>query len=253
MATLIRLFVTHDLKLSDECEIQAGQYHYLKNVMRLRTGDDIALFNGRDGEFITEIIEIKKKSIRARLKEKIRTQMPEPDIWLLFAPVKKHRTNIIAEKATELGASKILPIITDHTNGERVKTDRLKAKAIESAEQCRRLTVPEIEEPQILVNILNEWDKQRRLLVMDETTSYSRSNKRDIMTMSALALETGKNACDAILVGPEGGFSEIELDLLGKLPFVIKISLGVHVLRSETAAMVALALWNELIYSQIQI
>jgi len=243
MASLIRLYVEIDLALGEELEIQAGQLHYLKNVMRLGPGDGVALFNGRDGEMRAEILEIKKKTLRVLPKEQTRPQISEPDIWLLFAPVKKSRIDMIAEKATELGAAKLQPVMTDFTNIERVKTDRLRANAIEAAEQCRRLTVPEIEEPQALSKVLEAWDPKRRLLVMDETASEGEA----AVTMSALGTSENKLPSDAILIGPEGGFSSSELDLLGKLPFVTKVSLGGRILRAETAAVVALALWNELI------
>lgn len=165
MASLIRLFVEADLRVADELEIQAGQLHYLKNVMRLGPGDRVALFNGRDGEYLTEILAIKKKTLRVRLIEKTRDQATEPDIWLVFAPVKKARIDMIAEKATELGVAKMLPVMTDFTNIERVKIERLRANAIEAAEQCRRLTVPEIAEPQALTRVLDQWDPARKSVV----------------------------------------------------------------------------------------
>jgi 16S rRNA (uracil1498-N3)-methyltransferase len=249
MSSLIRLFVNHDLKLHGEREILSSQCHYLKNVMRLVIGDDIALFNGQDGEFIAEIIDIKKKSIQVRLKKHTRTQKSEPDVWLLFAPVKKNCTDIIAEKATELGVSKILPVITDYTNVARVKIDRLRSNAVEAAEQSSRLSVPDIQEPQLLLDVLAGWNPQRRLLVMDETKFSLKGAKTEIMTMSALGKTNGGSVYDAILVGPEGGFSPYELDQLGKLFFVTKVSLGTRVLRSETAVVAALALWNELLSS----
>ena len=244
MASRIRLFVDQDLQLAGELEILAGQLHYLKNVMRLGPGDSIALFNGRDGEFLAEIIEIKKKIMQVRLTEQTREQISEPDLWLLFAPVKKSRIDMIAEKATELGAAKLLPVMTDHTHIERVKIDRLRANAIEAAEQCRRLTVPEVIEPQPLNRVLDGWDPVRRLLVMDETSAEANNGAK----MSELK---SNGPSDAILIGPEGGFSASELDLLDKLPFVTKVSLGGRILRAETAAVVALALWNELVAPKI--
>jgi 16S rRNA (uracil1498-N3)-methyltransferase len=248
MASLVRIFVNQDLKLAGRLELQAGQLHYLRNVMRLVEGDRVALFNGRNGEFLAEIIEIRKKVLWVSLIEQTRQQIGDPDIWLLFAPVKKNRINMIVEKATELGVAKLFPVLTDYTNTERVKIDSLKANAIEAAEQCRRLTIPEIKAPQALSHLLNKWDPARRLLVMDETAAAT----EDALKMSDLrAYENPlKIPSDAILVGPEGGFSLSELDLLSKLPFVIKINLGLRILRSETAALVALALWNELVSSR---
>ncbi|MDP7600222.1 MAG: RsmE family RNA methyltransferase, partial [Rhodospirillales bacterium] len=138
----------------------------------------------------------------------------------------------------------LVPVITDHTNVERVKTDRLRANAIEAAEQCRRLTVPEITEPMPLQKLLDNWDVTRRLLVMDETTVEDGDAS---VSMATLGKSKDGQACDAILIGPEGGFSASELDLLGNLPFVTKVSLGGRILRAETAALAALALWQELI------
>jgi len=243
MASLIRLYVEADLQDGKTLEIQAGQLHYLKNVMRLGRGAQLALFNGRDGEYLAEIVEIEKKSLQVKLLEQTRQQILDPDIWLVFAPVKKSRIDMIAEKATELGVAKFVPVITDHTNVERVKVDRLRANAIEAAEQCRRLTVPEFEEPQALSKLLDNWDETRRLLVMDETAE----NAPDAVKMSDLRADKIIIPSDAILIGPEGGFSPSELDLMEKLPFVTKVSLGGRILRAETAALAALALWQELI------
>ncbi|MBT3991441.1 MAG: 16S rRNA (uracil(1498)-N(3))-methyltransferase [Rhodospirillaceae bacterium] len=239
MSSLIRLYVEADLQPGAELEISSGQLHYLKNVMRLGPGDSVTLFNGRDGEYVSEITAINKKSLQVRVLEQSRPQLAELDIWLLFAPIKKARIDMIAEKATELGVAKLQPVMTDFTNIERVKIDRLRANAIEAAEQCRRLTIPDIAEPQSLARVLEAWDPARRLLVMDETAGGADS----ALTMSALA----PSSSDAILIGPEGGFSSSELDLLENLPFVTKITLGGRILRAETAALVALALWNELV------
>jgi len=244
MASKIRLYVEDDLATGDTLEVGASQFHYLKNVMRLAAGAEVAFFNGRDGEYEAEITGSGKRSMTAKLLAQSRPQTNDPDIWLIFAPLKKSRLDMIAEKATELGVAKLVPVITDHTNVERVKTDRLRANAIEAAEQCRRLTVPEIAEPTSLQILLDNWDASRRLLVMDETAFTA-----DEASVSMAALRKSKAAqpCDAILIGPEGGFSPSELDLLGNLPFVTKISLGGRILRAETAALAALALWQELI------
>ncbi len=244
MAFNIRLFVEENLQTGIDLEIKASQFHYLKNVMRLAIGAEVTLFNGRDGEYLAEITDSGKHSMTVKLMKQSRPQSDDPDIWLIFAPIKKNRLDMIAEKATELGVAKLVPVITDHTNVERVKTDRLRANAIEAAEQCCRLTVPEITEPMPLQKLLDNWDVTRRLLVMDETTVEDGDAG---VSMATLGKSKDGQACDAILIGPEGGFSASELDLLGNLPFVTKVSLGGRILRAETAALAALTLWQELI------
>ncbi len=244
MASNIRLFVEENLQTGIDLEIKASQFHYLKNVMRLAIGAEVTLFNGRDGEYLAEITDSGKHSMTVKLMKQSRPQSDDPDIWLIFAPIKKSRLDMIAEKATELGVAKLVPVITDHTKVERVKTDRLRANAIEAAEQCRRLTVPEITEPMPLQKLLDNWDVTRRLLVMDETTVEDGDAG---VSMATLGKSKDGQACDAILIGPEGGFSASELDLLGNLPFVTKVSLGGRILRAETAALAALTLWQELI------
>ena len=244
MASNIRLFVEENLQTGIDLEIKASQFHYLKNVMRLATGAEVMLFNSRDGEYLAEITDSGKRSMMVKLIKQSRPQSDDPDIWLIFAPIKKNRLDMIAEKATELGVAKLVPVITDHTNVERVKTDRLRANAIEAAEQCCRLTVPEITEPMPLQKLLDNWEVTRRLLVMDETTVEDGDAG---VSMATLGKSKDGQACDAILIGPEGGFSASELDLLGNLPFVTKVSLGGRILRAETAALAALTLWQELI------
>ena len=247
MSLSIRLFVKKDLYLGGQVEILGGQLHYLKNVMRLGLGAKFLLFNGYDGEFLGKIICVKKRSILVSIKNQVRVQVTDPDIWLLFSPIKRSGINFIAEKATELGVAKLLPVLTDYTNLDRVNVDRLTAIAIEAAEQCWRLTVPNIAEPKSLSHVLDEWDSARRLLVMDETLATMGDINKKAVKMAALRAKEYEVPCDAILIGPEGGFSEAELDKLGKYAFVTKISLGQRLLRAETAATVALGLWNELI------
>jgi 16S rRNA (uracil1498-N3)-methyltransferase len=247
MSSSIRLFVQLDLYLGGQLEIRTGQLHYLRNVMRLGLGAEFLLFNGQNGEFLGEIVDIKKRSILVSIKDQVRVQYPDSDIWLLFSPIKRSGVNFIIEKATELGVTKLLPVLTDYTNTDRVNTDRLNTIAIEAAEQCRRLTVPDIAEPRLLNEVLDQWNPIRRLLVMDETLATIEGVKEKAVRMAALKAKGYGVPCDAILIGPEGGFSEAELDKLGKQAFVKKITLGQRVLRAETAAAVALGLWNELI------
>ena len=247
MSPLIRLFVKIDLRIDAQVEIRSGQFHYLKNVMRLDRGGKLLLFNGQDGEFLCEIISVNKRSMQVQVVDQVRVQVPDPDIWLLFSPIKRSGVNFIAEKATELGVTKLLPVLTDYTNNDRVNINRLETIATEAAEQCRRLTVPNVSEAKLLTEVINDWNPARRLLVMDETLTRMEYVKEKALRMSALKVKENNMPCDAILIGPEGGFSEFELDKLGKLAFVRKITLGPRVLRAETAVTVALGLWNELI------
>jgi 16S rRNA (uracil1498-N3)-methyltransferase len=215
--------------------------------MRLDRGGKLLLFNGQDGEFLCEIISVNKRSMQVQVVDQVRVQVPDPDIWLLFSPIKRSGVNFIAEKATELGVTKLLPVLTDYTNIDRVNISRLETIATEAAEQCRRLTVPNVSEAKLLTEVINDWNPRRRLLVMDETLTRMEYVKEKALRMSALKVKENDMPCDAILIGPEGGFSEFELDKLGKLAFVRKITLGPRVLRAETAVTVALGLWNELI------
>jgi 16S rRNA (uracil1498-N3)-methyltransferase len=251
MVALIRLFVNKELHLGDQLELRTGQLHYLKNVMRLEVGAKFSLFNGKDGEFLGQILNLKKRSMLVDIKDQVRMQIPDPDIWLLFSPIKRSGINFIVEKATELGVAKLLPVITDYTNTDRVNTDRLNAIAVEAAEQCQRLTVPNITVPQVLTEVLDKWNPARRLLVMDETLAIGGDIKGEAAKMLSLRSKQQNIPCDAILIGPEGGFSPSELAKLSKLAFVKKITLGRRLLRAETAATVALGLWNELIEIKI--
>lgn len=166
--------------------------------------------------------------------EKLRELYLPPDLWLLFAPVKKDKTDFIIEKAGELGVRKIIPTITKHTISDRVKTERYLAQAVEACEQCRRVDVPEIGEPVTLSALLKSWDRQRILYYMDET-----GNGANIYQAFG-----SKTAPAAILVGPEGGFSPTELELLAAQDFTLGVSLGPRILRAETAAAAALSCWQ---------
>jgi 16S rRNA (uracil1498-N3)-methyltransferase len=247
MSSLIRLFVKINLHIDVQVEIRTGQFHYLKNVMRLGLGARFLLFNGQHGEFLGKIVDVNKRSMLVHVLDQVRVQVPDPDIWLLFSPIKRSGINFIAEKATELGVTNLLPVLTDYTNNDRVNINRIKTIATEASEQCRRLTVPNISETKSLTQVIDEWNPARRLLVMDETLIRMDDVKEKALRMSTLKVKEHDTPCDAILIGPEGGFSESELDKFGELEFVKKITLGPRVLRVETAVAVALGLWNELI------
>jgi 16S rRNA (uracil1498-N3)-methyltransferase len=209
------------------------QAHYLKNVLRLAPGGRIALFNARDGEWWGEIERLGKAGGAARIGERRRAPKAEPDLWLAFAPVKRARIDYLVEKATELGASALLPVYTERTMVERVNLDRLKANAREAAEQTERLSLPEIRAPQALRALIAAWPAGRSLLLCDESGTAP-------PILEALARR--KPGPWAVMIGPEGGFTDMELDLLRNLPFVCAVGLGPRVLRADTAALAALAL-----------
>ncbi|SDH44858.1 16S rRNA (uracil(1498)-N(3))-methyltransferase [Roseospirillum parvum] len=235
----LRLWLDAPLAEGAEVPLSPAQTHYLVSVMRRGPGDAVALFNGRDGEWRARLATLdRKRGGTACLEVRMRPPHPEPGPWLLIAPVKRQALDLTVEKATELGAGRLLPVLTRRTNSQRVKTDRLRAIATEAAEQCGRLTVPEVAEPQPLPEVLADWPAGRRLLLLDET-----GGGRPL----GHCLERA-DAADpvAFLVGPEGGFDNSELDAVRQLPFVQPVDLGPRILRAETAALAALAAWQVL-------
>jgi 16S rRNA (uracil1498-N3)-methyltransferase len=234
---LIRLFVTASLADGAAVELGQEQAHYVKNVMRLKEGDALALFNGSEGEFGARIESFAKRAARLRVEDRLRAQQSEPDLWLVFAPLKRARIDYLVEKATELGASALVPVITRHTNVERLNLERLRAHAIEAAEQSERLTVPRIDEPRALEEMLATWEASRRIMLCDESGTAP---------IAATVLAGQSAAAWAVLIGPEGGFAETELDALRKLPFVSPVSLGPRILRADTAALAGLAVLQAL-------
>jgi 16S rRNA (uracil1498-N3)-methyltransferase len=209
-------------------ELDAAQANYLGNVMRLREGAELLVFDGHSGEWLARIAEAAKKRMSLSVERQTREAEGISDVWLAFAPVKRARTDWLVEKATELGAARLLPVITQRTIAERVKLERLEAIAIEAAEQCGRTKLPEIAEPIALKHLLNHRDAARTLYFADE--------------------EGGEWAPDAftagpcaILIGPEGGFTQDERSAIRAAPNSVAISLGPRILRAETAALAALA------------
>lgn len=229
----IRLHVDHPLAQGQSLPLTEAQAHYLFGVMRLGPGDDILVFNGREGEFLARVTRAAKRGGELEVEEETRPLQIPPDLWLLFAPIKKARTDFIVEKATELGAARICPVQTDFTNAERIRQDRLQAHAIEAAEQCGGTFVPVVEELRPLSRWLSGWDAERRILWADES-----------LVGAAAALSGAMPGPWAILIGPEGGFSPVERDRLRALPFVLPVSLGPRILRADTAAVAALTLWQ---------
>lgn len=229
----IRLYIDHPMALGQAVPLEASQAHYLSTVMRLRVGDHISVFNGSQGEWSASIAEISKRGGTIHVVEQIAPQRDPPDLVLLFAPIKKARTDFIVEKAAELGVARIIPVQTDFTNSERIRQDRLQAHATEAAEQCGGTYVPRVEELTPLSRLLNEWDGERRILWADESLTSA------VQTASELS-----SGPWAILIGPEGGFSPAERSQLAALSFVTPISLGPRILRADTAAVAAITLWQ---------
>jgi 16S rRNA (uracil1498-N3)-methyltransferase len=228
----IRLYVDQRLGPGQAARLSPDQTHYLTGVMRLAVGASVLLFNGRDGEWRATLAETGRRGAVAACDARTRTLKLPPDLWLLFAPIKKARTDFIVEKAVELGAARILPVQTRHTNSERIRQDRLQAHAIEAAEQCGATYVPEVADLAPLDRLLSNWPEDRRLYWCDETA---------LGQPAALAPATGPAA---ILIGPEGGFSAEEAAKLRAKPNVIPLSLGPRILRADTAAVAALTLWQ---------
>ena len=206
--------------------------HYLFGVMRLAVGAEVQLFNGVDGEFLAEVIEASKRGGVLRCGAQSKPLQLPPDLWLLFAPIKKARTDFIVEKAAEMGAVRICPVQTAFTNSERIRQDRLQAHAVEAAEQCGGTFVPEVAEMQKLGAVLEHWPEGRRLMFCDED-------------QVGAGLELGGDPGPwAILIGPEGGFSPEERARRKALPFTTTVSLGPRILRADTAAVAALTIWQ---------
>jgi 16S rRNA (uracil1498-N3)-methyltransferase len=234
MTVKIRLFVDHSLGEAQLVPLDRDQANYLFAVMRLSIGDAILVFNGKDGEWQAHISEGNKKSATLKCTLKTQSLQHPPDVWLLFAPIKKARTDFIVEKATELGAAEILPISTDFTNSERIRQDRLQAHAVEATEQCGGTYVPNVHDLQKLDNVLDAWPGDRHLLYCDEGLVGAASTFN--------FLPAGKWA---ILIGPEGGFSQRERSKITMMQQSHPVSLGPRILRADTAAVAALSLWQE--------
>jgi len=216
--------------------------HYLRSVLRLSRGDHVAVFNATHGEWRAEIEGIGKGWASLALLAQRREPASEPDVELVFAPIKRARLDFLVEKATELGAAALQPVFTQHTDVSRVNTERLAANAREAAEQCERLGVPEVREPVGFRRLIANWPSERRVLLCAE--SGHAPPIADVLRRHDEAGTASRRPPWAILTGPEGGFHPRELDALVKLPFVAPAGLGPRVLRADTAALSALAHWQ---------
>lgn len=230
-----RLYVTADLGEGVALTLDEGQTHYLLHVLRAQAGNFVSLFNGRDGEWLGEITAATKRGVGLICRKQTRPQVGVPDVWLAFAPVKKTPSDYLVQKATELGVSMLQPVFTRRTIVTRINEERMAANAIEAAEQSDRLTVPEFREAVSFDKLLAAWPGGRRLLFCDEGG--------DAKAMTQAARES-RGGPAAILTGPEGGFDPAERAALRGLPFVTPVTLGPRILRADTAALAALALWQ---------
>ncbi|MDF1856521.1 16S rRNA (uracil(1498)-N(3))-methyltransferase [Pseudooceanicola sp.] len=238
MSPRVRLHVDHPLGAAQTVPLDRDQAHYLFAVMRLNGGDAVALFNGRDGEWLAQVAQAGKRGGALICLERTAALKIPPDLWLIFAPIKKARTDFIVEKAVELGARRILPVQSTYTNSERIRRDRLQTHAVEAAEQSGATFVPEVAELERLERLLDGWPAARQLMFCDE--ALARQGGSDETPFAGMA----RGAPWAILIGPEGGFSEAERRRLAAMPQAVAVRLGPRILRADTAAVAALTLWQ---------
>jgi 16S rRNA (uracil1498-N3)-methyltransferase len=229
-SSLPRLYVEHALADGASLTLEGAQANYLVAVLRLGPGEQVKLFDDCSGEWLGEIVEAGKKRVTLTLLAKLREREAMPDLWLLFAPIKRGRIDWIAEKATELGVARLVPVLTRRTIVDRVNSERLRAHMVEAAEQCERTALPELAEPVRLTDLLRDWPAERALLFADETGG------------EPLASVAGPGAA-ALLIGPEGGFTPEEGEAIRALPSARAVSLGPRILRADTAAAAAVAVW----------
>lgn len=234
----LRLYVNAPLHNGARVAPDGGQTHYLLHVMRARAGDSVLLFNGRDGEWLARLTDVTRRDCALVCQRQTRAQAGVPDLWLVFAPVKKTPAEFLAQKATELGVAALIPVITERTVARRVNIERLRANAVEAAEQSERLTLPEIHEPQRLVHLLQHWPENRDLVFCDE---------RGDAPPIGDALNGARPGAWALLTGPEGGFTPSERELVRACRAAVPVSLGPRIMRADTAALAALAVWQSVL------
>lgn len=229
-ASLPRLFVEAPLAACGALTLEGAPANYLANVLRLGPGAQVKLFDDATGEWLAEIAEAGRKRVTLTIAAHLRPREIMPDLWLLFAPIKRGRIDWLIEKATELGVDRLVPVITDRTIVDRLNLDRLRANAIEAAEQCERTALPTLAEPEKLTRVLKNWPAERTLYFADESGGMPLA-------------EAASSGSAAILVGPEGGFTDAERAEIRALPQAQPVSLGPRILRAETAALAAIAQW----------
>lgn len=231
----LRLFVEAALGEGARVVLEEGQAHYLLHVMRAKVGERLNLFNGRDGEWSARIVETAKRTCMVECTDAVAPQADVPDLWLVFAPIKKTPADYLTQKATELGVRVLQPVMTRRTIVTRVNIERMRANAVEAAEQSGRVSVPEVREPLTFDKLLSNWPAGRRILFCDEGGEAP---------TIADALQTAPAGPWAIFIGPEGGFDPVERVALRDHADVTPVSLGTRILRADTAALAALAVWQ---------
>ena len=229
-ASLPRLYVDEALAAGATLTLEGAPANYLVNVLRLQPGAGVKLFDDRSGEWLGELVEVGRKRVAIALKQHLRPREPVPDLWLLFAPIKRGRIDWLVEKATELGVARMMPVLTERTIVDRLNLERLRAHSIEAAEQCERTALPALDAPRKLEKALADWPPDRTLFFADEAGG----------TPLAAAARPGPAA---VLIGPEGGFTEAERAAIRARPQARAVSLGPRILRADTAAVAAMALW----------
>lgn len=239
-----RLHLDAPLAAGQAAGLSGDQAHYLRGVLRQAPGDRLLVFNEAGGEWLAEIATLTKSGGTVAVLERTRPPAPCPDVWLLFAPLKGGRTEYVVEKATELGVARLCPVLTRRGDVPRVNLDRLRANAVEAAEQCERLSVPVVDPLTDLADVLDAWPndpatRDRPLFVAAETGAAQ-------PLAAAVTAATAAGGKAAFLVGPEGGLHPGELDRLTKTPFVVPVGLGPRILRADTAAFAVLAVWQAL-------
>jgi 16S rRNA (uracil1498-N3)-methyltransferase len=230
-----RVYLDTPLAAGSTASFDRGQMNYLLNVLRLRHGDELLLFNGRDGEWQAQIAGAGKRALTAVIGERMREQPRPSDLHFLFAPLKHARLDYLVQKAVEMGVSRLQPVITRHTQVARVNLERMRANVIEAAQQCGILTLPEVAEPVPFTAAIGPAESDRLLVFCDEDADV-----KDPVAALAAAARPGLPI--AVLIGPEGGFAEEEREALLNRPNVVRIALGPRILRADTAAVAALAL-----------
>ncbi len=228
----IRIFLEEPLGQGQSVTLSRDHAHYLFGVMRLSVGDALLVFDGQNGEFEATVAVAGKRGGNLFVGQQTKSLALPPDLWLLFAPIKKERTDFIVEKATEMGVRQILPVSTEYTNSGRIKRERLQAHAVEAAEQCGGTFVPEVADLTPLDQVLGDWDAKRALMFCDEALAGSPQDIRQTAGPWA------------VLIGPEGGFSDAERTRLRALEYAHRVSLGPRILRADTAAVAALTMWQ---------
>ncbi len=232
--TLPRLYVSREnISRGEICGLSEGQHHYLRNVMRVKAGEKVRTFNGRNGEWLAEVTEVSKKSTMVTFLEKTREQTASPDVWVVASPVKKEPFDLMVEKSAELGAAQFLPVLCDHSAVNRINRERLTAISTEAAEQSERLDVMEVADLGDLESLFETWFSGRKLIFCLE--------RGDALPIAKALAKLPPSTPLAVLVGPEGGFSDKEIAFISSQKFTIPVSLGPRILKAETALIAALA------------